>query len=87
MNGKLDDKKCPCNSYYVCNTDEPYAAVVYQVILGGEVLKNGAVFVFEDDKKLNTFYEEDTNRENTLNLTDEVMDLIKAMEAAIQFHK
>lgn len=28
------------NSYYVCNTDEPYADKVLQVILNGEDLKN-----------------------------------------------
>ena len=34
------DNKKPDNRYYVCNTDEPYADSVYQVILGGEALKN-----------------------------------------------
>ncbi len=28
------------NEYYVCNTDEPYANEVLQLILGGEKLKN-----------------------------------------------
>ena len=38
--GRLDDNKYPNNTYYVCNTDEPYADAVHKVILGGEALKN-----------------------------------------------
>ena len=36
----MDDNKHPDNTYYVCNTDEPYADAVHKVILGGEALKN-----------------------------------------------
>ena len=39
-NGRMNDSKHPDNTYYVCNTDEPYADAVHKVILGGEVLKN-----------------------------------------------
>lgn len=37
--GRLEDNKHPCNTYYVCNMDEPYADAVQKVILGGEALK------------------------------------------------
>ena len=39
-NGRMDDNKHPDNTYYVCNTNEPYADAVHKVILGGEALKN-----------------------------------------------
>lgn len=35
---KMDNKK-PINDYYVCNTDEPYANAVHDVIIGGEMDK------------------------------------------------
>ena len=38
-NGRMKDEKCPCNAYYVCNIDEPYADAVRNVIIGGEALK------------------------------------------------
>lgn len=38
-NGRLEDNKHPYNTYYVCNTDEPYADAVHKVIIGGEALK------------------------------------------------
>lgn len=28
------------NTYYICNTDEPYAELVHGIILGGEAVKN-----------------------------------------------
>ena len=34
-----NDGKPAFNSYYICNTDEPYAEVVYGVIIGGEAVK------------------------------------------------
>lgn len=39
-NGRMEDNKHPDNTYYVCNTDEPYADAVHKVIIGGEALKN-----------------------------------------------
>ena len=39
-NGRMDYNKHPDNTYYVCNTNEPYADAVHKVILGGEALKN-----------------------------------------------
>lgn len=41
--GRLKDNKHPYNTYYVCNTDEPYADAVYKVIIGGEALKTDPV--------------------------------------------
>lgn len=38
--GRNKDGKKPFNNYYVCNMDEPYAEVVYGVIMGGEAVKN-----------------------------------------------
>lgn len=38
--GRNKDGKNPINTYYVCNTDEPYAEVVHGVIMGGEAVKN-----------------------------------------------
>lgn len=37
--GRTKDNKKPINSYYVCNTDEPYAEMVRGVIVGGEYAK------------------------------------------------
>lgn len=37
--GRNKDGKNPINSYYVCNTDEPYAEAVHGVIIGGEAVK------------------------------------------------
>ena len=37
--GRAKDNKKPFNSYYVCNTDEPYAEMVRGVIVGGEYAK------------------------------------------------
>jgi hypothetical protein len=37
--GREKDQKKPFNSYYVCNTDEPYAEMVRGVIIGGEYAK------------------------------------------------
>lgn len=34
-----NDGKTDFNSYYICNTDEPYAEVVHGVIIGGEAVK------------------------------------------------
>ena len=34
--GRKKDGKKPYNSYYICNTDEPYADKVLEVILEGE---------------------------------------------------
>lgn len=42
--GRGKDNKHPDNTYYVCNTDEPYADAVHNVILGGEVLKNSSSY-------------------------------------------
>lgn len=36
MGGREKDGKRPVNTYYICNTDEPYASFVYGVIMGGE---------------------------------------------------
>lgn len=41
--GRNKDGKNPYNSYYVCNTDEPYAEVVHGIIIGGEAVKKNAV--------------------------------------------
>ena len=38
-NGRKQDNKNPINYYYVCNTDEPYANAVHDVIIGGEIVK------------------------------------------------
>ena len=38
-NGRMDDNKHPDNTYYVCNTDEPYADRVKGVIISGEYTK------------------------------------------------
>lgn len=37
--GRAKDNKNPINSYYICNTDEPYADTVIGVITGGEIGK------------------------------------------------
>lgn len=37
--GRNEDGKNPCNHYYICNTDEPYAEAVHGVIIGGESAK------------------------------------------------
>lgn len=37
--GRYNDGKNPNNSYYICNTDEPYAEVVHDIIMGGESVK------------------------------------------------
>ena len=37
--GRSEDGKRPFNSYYICNTDEPYAEVIHGVIIGGEAVK------------------------------------------------
>ena len=47
-NGRMDDNKHPDNTYYVCNTDEPYADAVNKVILGGEALKNENASYYPD---------------------------------------
>ena len=39
VNGRAKDHKKPINNYYICNTDEPYAEVVYGIIIGGEAVK------------------------------------------------
>lgn len=39
-NGRIADGKT-LNTYYICNTDEPYAEVVHGVIMGGEAVKIG----------------------------------------------
>lgn len=38
-NGRFEDNKHPSNTYYVCNTDEPYADAVHKVIIDGEAIK------------------------------------------------
>lgn len=38
--GRKKDGKKPVNSYYICNTDEPYADKVLEVILEGEHVKD-----------------------------------------------
>jgi len=38
--GRKKDGKKPDNSYYICNTDEPYADKVLKVILDGEHVKD-----------------------------------------------
>lgn len=40
VNGRARDGKCPINSYYVCNKDEPYAEKVRTAIMRGEKKKN-----------------------------------------------
>ena len=42
--GRMDDNKHPVNTYYVCNTDEPYADTVHKAIIGGEASKNENAF-------------------------------------------
>lgn len=37
--GRAEDNKKPNNTYYVCNTDEPYAQDVKSAILRGESIK------------------------------------------------
>lgn len=39
IKGRAKDHKKPINNYYICNTDEPYAEVVYGIIIGGEAVK------------------------------------------------
>ena len=39
--GRKADGRVPTNTYYVCNTDEPYAVEVQQAILNGEESKAG----------------------------------------------
>lgn len=34
--GRMEDGKNPSNTYYICNTDEPYAKDVENIILEGE---------------------------------------------------
>lgn len=34
--GRRADGKNPENTYYICNTDEPYADKVLEAIMGGE---------------------------------------------------
>ena len=43
-NGRMEDNKHPDNTYYVCNTDEPYADAVHKVIIGGEALKESSSY-------------------------------------------
>lgn len=38
--GRISENKNPYNTYYVCNTDEPYADTVYKAIIEGENNKN-----------------------------------------------
>lgn len=38
--GRSKDGKEPFNTYYMCNTDEPYADFVHGAILAGEASKN-----------------------------------------------
>lgn len=42
--GRVKDNKHSDNTYYVCNTDEPYADAVHNVIIGGEALKNSSSY-------------------------------------------
>jgi len=42
VKGRESDGKI-INTYYLCNTDEPYSDKVLQVILGGEDAKNGTL--------------------------------------------
>lgn len=37
--GRKKDEKKPFNSYYICNTDEPYSEVVRNIIINGESAK------------------------------------------------
>lgn len=37
--GREKDNKKPVNTYYICNTDEPYAELVHGIIIGGEAVK------------------------------------------------
>ena len=45
IRGREKDHKNPNNEYYVVNKDEPYAEVVYGIIIGGEAVKEQSVFV------------------------------------------
>lgn len=45
--GRAKDNKKPVNNYYVVNKDEPYAEVVYGIIIGGEAVKEQSL----SDKK------------------------------------
>lgn len=38
--GRESEGKKSFNNYYVCNVDEPYAQIVYGVIIGGEATKD-----------------------------------------------
>lgn len=39
-NGRKNDYKPAFNTYYVCNTDEPYAKDVHNLIINGDAKKN-----------------------------------------------
>lgn len=51
--GRSKDGKEPFNIYLICNTDEPYAATVHGVIIGGESTKKNSR-VFQDKFKITT---------------------------------
>lgn len=38
--GRTKDYKPPYNTYYVCNTDEPYAKDIHNLIINGDSQKN-----------------------------------------------
>lgn len=38
--GRVNDGKAGCNTYYICNTDEPYAENIYNAIKQGEFDKD-----------------------------------------------
>lgn len=50
--GRKKDGKNPFNSYYICNTDEPYAEAIHGVIIGGEAVKEQSLSNKQSSKAL-----------------------------------
>lgn len=47
--GRKRDGKQPSNTYYVCNTDEPYAKNIHEAIVIGEIVKTQNNFAYCPD--------------------------------------
>ena len=50
--GRASLYKKPCNEYYVCNVDEPYAENVHNAIVNGELAKGNAVCVIQKEAEM-----------------------------------
>ena len=70
--GRKKDGKKPVNSYYICNTDEPYADEVLEVILKAE--GEGYSMTKEDIDRIASEYFDDNESEHEM---DEVFYLAK----------